>query len=494
MKRVLLSGTLMILFLLSTCTGVVHAAQPYKAYTYTNDAEPQAVPSVNAFEVGLIVDEKVMGCTKLKDPQDIFVDDQDRVFILDSGNCRVLILDKDYRCIKELTEFQYNGNALTLAKDAKGIFYKESDDRLYIADTQNNRIIVTDLNGKVETVYEKPVDELISAEVSYRPKKIIVDNMGIMYVVTETINNGALLIDRENNFLGFYGANEIEATWEVVAEYMWREILTESQTAQAGVAFLPTELNNIFWSDDRFVYAVSPSSDTVKNPVVKLNAISNNTFPSGAYFGDLIIGAEDNTVLFTDITVDNEGVFTILDAMSNKLYQYDTECNLLAVFGGKGSQKGLSTLPKAIESNSNNDILILDAGKNEIIVMAQTHYGKVIREAAVLHNDGLYEEAIESWQEVLKMNANYNMAYIGLGKGYMYLGEYKDAMECFKLGGDQEGYGEAKGEYRNQIIRENFTLISVLVIILMLVILFYDTLKKYVVRLFGVIKKGGNRR
>ena len=44
-------------------------------------------------------------------------------------------------------------------------------------------------------VYEKPVDELLDASVPFKPKKIIVDNMGIMYVTSGNINTGALMID-----------------------------------------------------------------------------------------------------------------------------------------------------------------------------------------------------------------------------------------------------------------------------------------------------------
>ena len=195
---------------------------------------------------------------------------------------------------------------------------------------------MSDLNGNIQKIYEKPVSELLDPEQPYKPQKIVVDNMGIMYVTSGTVNTGALLIDSANHFLGFYGTNKIKQSAEVIAEYMWRRILTDEQNAQSETSFQPVEFNNIFWSEDRFVYAVSPTNDNVESPVVKLNALGNSVFVEGEGFGDLEAqnrsDTEDANPNFIDITVDQDGFFTIVDSVSNKLYQYDNECNLIAAF------------------------------------------------------------------------------------------------------------------------------------------------------------------
>ncbi|MBO5197883.1 MAG: hypothetical protein J6B85_05095 [Lachnospiraceae bacterium] len=499
MKRIIITLTAIFLAL-SLCTQTAYAFQPDEAYTYDGS---EAVPSTNVFQVNTIIDGTVMGCANLKSAQDIFVDSRDWIYILDSGNCRIVVLDENYHCVRELTEFNYEGTVLTLAEGAQGLFFQESTGYLYIADTKNNRVLLSDLDGSVKKVYEKPESALLDASVPYAPRKIIVDNMGLMYVTSVNVNTGALLIDSENNFLGFYGTNAIKETWEIALEYMWRSILTDEQNAQSQYSFQPTEFNNIFWSEERFVYAVSPVSDTIASPVVKLNALGNNVFPGDTTFGDLALFQElgdtakaNEMPLFSDITVDNEGVFTILDTNKGRLYQYDDSCNLLAVFGGIGAQRGLFTTPISIESDSKNQILVLDADKNTITVMNQTYYGKKIREATVLHNEGLYEEALEPWFEVVRMNANYSLAYVGIGKAYMELGEYELAKEYFKVAGDRENYSEAKEMVRSEKIRESFAGIAACVIIGMVVILGYDFFKKQILKIRKAVtaKKGEVKR
>ena len=96
---------LLALALVLTSSGVaVFAAQPYRTYTYDEASNP--VPSTNAYQVMTVVDATTMGLdTPLKDAQDIFVDKNDRVFVMDSGNSRVLVLDQNYKCIVELKKF-----------------------------------------------------------------------------------------------------------------------------------------------------------------------------------------------------------------------------------------------------------------------------------------------------------------------------------------------------------------------------------------------------
>ena len=484
MRKTIVCLLLAMVLMVTSFGTVTFAAQPDRAYTYDEDNNP--VPSTNAYQVKIVIDEGVMGTTRMKAPTDIFVDKNDNVYILDAGNCRVLVLDSNYNCVKELTEFTYNEETITLAEGAQGLFFRDANQCLYIADTENNRIIVCDLEGKVSKVMEKPVDELLDPTVPYKPKKIIVDNMGIMYITSGNINTGAMLVDGANNFLGFYGTNKLKMTTAMQIEYMWRSILSKAQSSET---FQPVEFNNLFWSDDRFVYTVSPLVESVATPISKLNALGNNVFPQEIDIYTLSTERKITNIVLTDITVDNEGAVTIVDNTTGHLYQYDEGCNLLAVFGGIGYQQGLFQQPVSLESDSKNDLLVLDAGKNSITVMEQTFYGQMIRSANFLYNEGLYLESIEPWMEVLRMNANYTQAYQGLGKAYVSLGEYEKAMHYFELGNDQEGYAEAKAALRDQRMRDNFGIVAAVVIIILLLILFFDKFKDIVLTIYWRIKK-----
>lgn len=486
MRKTMVCLVLVTVLVLTSLATVVNANQPDRTYTYDGE---NAVPSANAYQVKVVVNETVMGCSPMKNPKDVFVDSNNRVFILDSGNCRILILDENYRCIQELKEFTYNTEVTTLAAGAQGLFYRESNQCLYIADTENNRILVSDLKGNVRKIYDKPVGELLDPTVPYKPEKIIVDNMGIMYVISGNVNTGALLVDSANNFLGFYGTNKIKLTLDVMMEYIWRSILTDEQNAQSTKSFQPVEFNNLFWSEDRFVYAVSPLSDTVEATVVKLNSLGNDVFAESIDFNKIEKYSGMPGTHLMDITVDDEGAVTVIDIATGRLYQYDGSCNLLAIFGGVGYQEGLFAQPVSIESDSENNLLVLDESKNTLTVMEQTYYGKMIRTANYLYNQGLYQESIEPWMEVIRMNANYSQAYVGMGKAYMGMDEYETAMEYFKLGMDQESYGQAKAALRNEKVRNHFSLIAAFVLGIMIVFLGYEQVKKLAVRVYWFVKK-----
>jgi hypothetical protein len=59
------------------------------------------------------------------------------------------------------------------------------------------------------------------------------------------------------------------------------------------------------------------------------------------------------------------------------------------------------------------------------------------------------------WEEVLKMNGNYDLAYIGIGRAAMRQGEYQKAMKYYKLKHFRLGYGKAFQLYRKQWVEDN---------------------------------------
>jgi len=263
--------------------------------------------------------------------------------------------------------------------------------------------------------------------------------------------------------------------------------LTAKQNAQTSENYQPVAFTNLFWSEDRFVYGVSPVKDNVESTVVKLNALGKNVFAQSIDFYTISKNSKKSMQL-VDLTVDDEGVFTVLDQQTGRLFRYDEYCNLLGIFGGSGNQKGLFLSPVSIESDSENNLLVLDTKKKTITVMSQTLYGEKIREANNLYNDGRYIESVEYWEEVLLMNPNFTRAYVGMGKACLAMeneqaqtlfqsGKYEQAMDFFKMGKDQDGYAEAKAGLRDEIVRANFGLVAAIVVLAMIGILGYDQIK-----------------
>ena len=498
---------LLLVFVLVLCsTGIAaFAGQPDRAYTYEDTV---AVPSTNLFKVKTVIDEKTMGTDRMIDPTEIFVDKSDRVFIMDHYNplkpngkpdtkvfyAKVTILNKDYTLFRELREFKYKNETLKLAKiptGGGGLFFRETTQTLYIADTANNRILLSDLDGNVSRIYTMPEDVMLEKAKGFLPKKIIVDNMGIMYILTgdEIAVNGAMMIDSANNFLGFYGPNKLKLTAAMKIELMWRDILTAEQNAQSDQHYETVAYTNLFWSEDRFVYGVSTAvQENLESGVVKMNALGKNVFSQNIDFFTIAKNSKKTNMQLVDMTVDDEGVFTVLDQTTGRLFQYDEYCNLLGIFGGYGNQKGLFLSPVSIETDSENNLLVLDAKKLTVTVMTQTLYGEKIREANNLYNDGRYIESVNFWEEVLLMNPNFIRAYVGMGKACLAMeneqaleifnnGKYEQAMDYFKMGKDQAGYAEAKAGLRDEIVRKNFGLVAAVVILAMVGILGYDQIK-----------------
>ena len=89
-----------------------------------------------------------------------------------------------------------------------------------------------------------------------------------------------------------------------------------------------------------------------------------------------------------------------------------------------------------------------------------------------LYHHGLYEEALAPWQEVLKMNSNFELGYSGMGQAMMKLGNYEKAVEYFRLGYDRANESKAFEKYRNAYLRSHATLvISVLVLVVLFLVI-----------------------
>ena len=70
------------------------------------------------------------------------------------------------------------------------------------------------------------------------------------------------------------------------------------------------------------------------------------------------------------------------------------------------------------------------------------------------------------WEEVAKMNSNYELAYVGIGKSLLRNGEYQEAMRYFELGHNAEYYSDAFKQYRNDLLKENFGILMTGIVVI----------------------------
>ena len=179
---------------------------------------------------------------------------------------------------------------------------------------------------------------------------------------------------------------------------------------------------------------------------------------------------------------------------NGRVFQYDKLCNLLCIFGTKNStsdQAGSFLGPNAIEARG-NEVYILDGTKNDITVYTETTFGNVVHRAVLLYDEGRYSDARADWEEVIKRDGGYAMAYVGLGKACLNDGEYTKALDYFKTAYDQDDYDKAFKYAREEWLRDNFTVIMVVIIVLIALLIVKAVLKKKGIKLIKRKKKEGN--
>ncbi len=432
---------------------------PYNSYIYNE--EKTAVSTPNSFLPEGYLTGEDWGVGAMNAPEDMMTADDGRMIIADTGNNRIIIVDKGLSEARAISEFTFRGEQLTLDRPV-GVF--ESDDgTLYICDTGNQRVLVTDVKGEVRLIVTKPTEKEFEQEIDFEPRKIAVDKAGNMYVLCANVYQGAVVFTPDGGFDGFYGSNAVQSTLEIVVQKMFKGFMTKEQKRKMA-KYVPAEYENLTVSGN-FIYTVSYQTNTggvnLNTAIRKLNLAGNNITDSSAAFGDLDMYYDrtlKGTVYtrFCDLCVDSDAYIFALDSTYGKIFIYDPVYELINIFGGLGEQTGLFRYPVAIGTVGDN-IVVLDRGKASVTVFSPTGFFGKVRAANALFEKGLYEEALTPWREVLDECSGYTLANAGLGKALFQQGDYSGAMTYFKRAGDRSDYSEAFKYYRLNLIRDNFS-------------------------------------
>lgn len=447
----------------------VSASEAYNPYSYDRWGDP--ISSQVGYTADYFVSGDDIGCGALSEPADLFVSHDDLMYIADRGNNRIVVTDLDFKLVRVMENFTYNGEETKLKKPT-GVYVDPYTEYVYIADNENERVIKCDINGNIDKVFGKPDSELYGTDLTYNPSKVIVDKAENVYVVVKSVTKGAVMFDREGKFLGFYGANRVEQTAEVLANAFWNLISTEEQRARTAKS-TPIGFTNFDIDEKGFIYTVTESTETTTDLVKKLNPEGNNILDSLGIDNEFQFGDKSPTYYsiyaknssLTDIDIGPNGELNILDFQHGRIFQYDKEAWLLFIMGGSGEQLGTFRSASAIESHDNH-IYVLDSRKNSVTVFTRTAFGEIVTEASNLYNEGKYDESYEPWKAVLKYDGNYRRAYIGIGNALFNKGEYKEAMKYFKISISRNRYNKAFEGYRDQWLKQNFTLIVIVIIVI----------------------------
>lgn len=474
MKKHKLICLLIAMVLIYTSVLAVSAASvPYQSYTYNKWGEPVSSPS--GYEPLRIITGESLKVGSFYDPSDMMVAPNGKTYILDKGNNRVVIADSALNSATELKNFITKDKKPYKLSGATGI-YVDNKGYIYIADTGNKVVIKCDEFGNIVRSFTKP-NSPIFGNLDFSPNKVTVDKTGNLYVLCRGISNGAVMFDQTGKFLGFFGSNQVDVTLQLMTDRFLKSFMTTSQKSKIP-NYIPVEYTNLVVDSENFVYTCTLNTQNSSNLIRKINPLGINilqdklTKSFQKSFGDPEVYYNNGIAIstsFIDLSVHEMGHISALDFTRGRIFQYDQDANLIFVFGGKGNQLGMFVYPIAMD-HKGSDLLVLDNTTVSITQFTLTEFGKSVNKGIELYNEGKYIDSIGPWNDVLKYNSNYNLAYIGLGKAELELGNYKEAMNNFKIGQYTHGYDVAYAQYRRIDLRRNFPYVFGLTILLLFLI------------------------
>ncbi len=452
----------------------VHAEEHYDVYNY--DRWEEAIPSQAGYLATRSVSGQDLGIGDFSEPSDIFRDAYNQFFIADSKNNRIVVTNSDLtESLLVMEEFTRKDGSKTTLKQPEGIYVAPETDLVYIADYGNSRVLVCDYDCNVEMEITKPQSDLFSQELTFMPQRVIADKAGNIYIVLGNITTGAAMFSSEGEFQGYYGANTVEATSAVIANYFWKLISTDEMRSRTSRT-VPSGITSFDLDDEGFIYTCTQSTSQKKDTVKKLNPAGANLFAGlETSWGDMESVYDSNTnknyqSMICDIEISDDGNINCLDLTSGRIFQYDKEGNLLFIFGSSSEQLGGFTEVTAVESIGNN-VLVLDTRKNTVTVFEETDFGRIVHEATVLYNDGYYEEALDPWYQVLQYDGNYCRAFLGISAALLVKGDYAGSMKYAKLADSPYRYNRAFEGYRTEWLTEHIKGVTIVVILCIIAII-----------------------
>ncbi len=476
---------LLMLVIMMSAFAVTASAEPiqktpYDSYVYwTAPGTNWSVSSTPMYEYKATIDSASLGITSLKDPSDIFTDSKGLIYVMDGGNGRLVVINPDYTLNSIITDLKYGDETLDFT-DAQGVFVTP-DQKIYIADTENARVIITNLEQQVLDVLLLPEADVIPESFNYRPAKIAVDSNGFTYILSDGSYYGAILYKPDGSFSGFFGSNSVKGSILGVFKKIYEMIFVTDEQKMNAEKALPYSFTDIAVDEDNFIYTATGAVSVFVSNIGQLKKLSpggtnvlKNKTATDVVSAEQTNFSDGSGVRYSKNTgqyswrvtdlgsmdVDKYGYMYGLCKAYGHIFIYDQECNRIGIFGGgagNGTQEGVFTRAVAIHVNDlNQDVLVVDTIALTITVFSETEYGALVKQAQHMTTEGDYVDAKPYWEKALSYDRNQQLAYRGLARAALIEEEYETTLHYAKLGYDQDTYASAFVYVRNDYLARNF--------------------------------------
>jgi len=318
-KRVFVSVISVVSAVLLFCSLNVYAT-PYSNYTFDHKGdfyyEPQAMIPDAYYDWTKMIegnpDEAELRKTPFKQPEDLLIDSNGYVFISDTGNNRVIMLDNKFKLLSIITNYETDKGTRDF-KQPTGLAL-DNDGYLYVCDLGNESIVKFEYNfsGEYKTVriFDDPeLPDVINTGVSaipgyqttapaegeateepelneeeksketeqseeskiseeeeekkdtkksgyvYQPMRVVIDKTNRLYVLSKGLNQGILELDRNGKFAQFIAPARVTLT---PTERLRRLFMSEEQLRRSR-APVPPAYNSVAIDNEGFLYVTTAS-------------------------------------------------------------------------------------------------------------------------------------------------------------------------------------------------------------------------------------------
>ena len=213
-------------------------------YFWQNSNGKKAVSDRAIFEVSKTIDGKSLNISSLSEITDMCTADDGRIYLLDAGNNRIIVLKSNYTLERIIDKFVLDGKEQKL-NSPQGIFV-ESNGTIIIADTENMRLIFCNSNGVINSIISSPEGDLIPDDFKFYPIRCVRDKKGFLYILSRGSFYGALTYDENGEFCGFYGSNPVTTDAIEQIERIINRVFTNNESAAYKVQKLPYQFSDLY--------------------------------------------------------------------------------------------------------------------------------------------------------------------------------------------------------------------------------------------------------